>query len=45
MSGAGCNCSALAGGIMALDIFLGRHKAGDKKVKKAMKLSAELHNI
>jgi C_GCAxxG_C_C family probable redox protein len=45
MGGAGCTCGAVAGGIMALGLFFGRTAAGDKKVKKAMKLSRELHDL
>ena len=43
IGGSGCTCGAVAGGVMALGLFFGRSEAKDKKVKKAMKLSAELN--
>ena len=46
VGGSGCICGALAGGTMALGMFFGRSAAKeDDKVKKAMELSNELHNI
>ena len=46
VGGAGCICGALVGGTMALGMFFGRSVAKeDDKVKKAMELSNELHNI
>ena len=42
----GCLCGALSGGTMALGMFFGRSVAKeDDKVKKAMKLTNELHKI
>ena len=42
----GCLCGALSGGTMALGMFFGRSAAKeDDKVKKAMKLTNELHKI
>ncbi|MHC9541328.1 MAG: C-GCAxxG-C-C family (seleno)protein [Vulcanimicrobiota bacterium] len=46
VGGSGCICGALVGGTMALGMFFGRTAAkDDEKVKKAMELSHELHNI
>jgi C_GCAxxG_C_C family probable redox protein len=46
IGGSGCICGALSGGTMALGLFFGRSAAKeDDKVKKAMELSKELHDI
>jgi len=46
VGGSGCICGALAGGTMALGMFFGRSVAKeDDKVRKAMELSNELHNL
>jgi len=46
VGGSGCICGALVGGTMALGMFFGRSAAKeDDKVKKAMELSNELHNL
>jgi len=46
VGGSGCICGALSGGTMALGLFFGRSAAKeDDKVKKAMALSKELHDI
>ena len=42
---AGCQCGAIAGGVMAIGIIFGREKAGDPAVNKAMALSKELHDF
>ncbi len=39
-----CLCGAVSGGVMALGIFFGRTKQGDKKVEKNLELSKELHD-
>jgi C_GCAxxG_C_C family probable redox protein len=41
----GCTCGAIVGGVMALGMFFGRTQAKDEKVKKAMAVSHELHDI
>jgi C_GCAxxG_C_C family probable redox protein len=41
----GCTCGAIAGGVMALGMFFGRTQGKDEKVKKAMAVSHELHDI
>ena len=43
MGGSGCSCGGVVGGIMALGMVFGRTKPGDKRVKTAMHLAAELH--
>lgn len=46
VGGSGCICGALVGGTMAIGMFFGRSVAKeDGKVKKAMELSNELHNL
>jgi C_GCAxxG_C_C family probable redox protein len=46
VGGSGCICGALVGGTMALGMFFGRSAAKeDDKVKKAMELSSELHDL
>lgn len=45
MGGSGCTCGAVAGGVMALGLFFGRHEARDEKVGKAMAVSKELHDF
>ena len=46
VGGSGCICGALVGGTMALGMFFGRSAAKeDDKVKKAMQLSSELHDL
>ena len=46
VGGSGCICGALVGGTMCLGMFFGRSAAKeDDKVKKAMELSNELHNL
>ena len=45
IGGSGCTCGAVSGGIMALGMVFGRTTAKDSKVKKAMELSKELHDI
>jgi C_GCAxxG_C_C family probable redox protein len=46
VGGSGCICGALVGGTMALGVFFGRTVAKeDAKVKKAMELSRELHDL
>jgi C_GCAxxG_C_C family probable redox protein len=46
VGGSGCICGALVGGTMALGMFFGRTAAKeDVKVKKAMELSRELHDL
>ncbi len=44
IGGTGCACGAVTGGVIMLGLFFGRVRPGDKKVEKAMKLSAELQN-
>lgn len=44
MGYSGCSCGAVIGAQMMLGYFFGRRQAGDKKVNKAMELSAELHD-
>ena len=44
MGGSMCACGALTGGIIALGYFFGRVTPKDKKVKKTMELSKELHD-
>ncbi|MBP1623560.1 MAG: uncharacterized protein H6Q07_1580 [Acidobacteria bacterium] len=44
--GSGCICGALVGGTMALGMFFGRSVAKeDNKVRKAVELSHELHDV
>jgi C_GCAxxG_C_C family probable redox protein len=46
VGGSGCICGALVGGTMCLGMFFGRSTAKeDVKVKKAMELSRELHDL
>jgi len=46
VGGSGCICGALVGGTMALGMFFGRSVAKeDDKVRKAMALSSELHDL
>lgn len=42
---AGCQCGAIAGGVMAIGMIFGRETAGDPAVNKAMTLSKELHEF
>ena len=44
VGGAMCVCGALSGGVMMLGYFFGRVTPKDKKVKKTMALSKELHD-
>lgn len=44
IGGSGCTCGAVSGGVMALGMVFGRKEGNDPKVKKAMELSAELHD-
>lgn len=44
IGGSGCTCGAVSGGVMALGMVFGRKEGSDPKVKKAMELSAELHD-
>lgn len=44
IGGAGCTCGALNGGVMALGYFFGRSMAKGGEVRKAMKLSRQLHD-
>ncbi len=44
MGGSGCTCGAVAGGIMAIGMVLGRTRAKDAKVQKTMALAKELHD-
>jgi len=44
IGGSMCVCGSVSGGVMALGYFFGRVKPKDKKVKKAMELSKELHD-
>ena len=46
VGGSGCICGALVAGTMCLGMFFGRSAAEqDDKVKKAMELSKELHDL
>ncbi|MCX7970964.1 MAG: C-GCAxxG-C-C family protein [Negativicutes bacterium] len=41
---AGCMCGALAGGIMALGLLLGRDQPGDRKIDQIQARARELHD-
>lgn len=45
IGGAGCNCGAVAGAVMAIGMVFGRTKPQDPKVTKAMELSKEIHDV
>ncbi|HPS59105.1 MAG TPA: C-GCAxxG-C-C family protein [Spirochaetota bacterium] len=45
MGGSGCTCGAVSGGVMALGLVFGRTVAKDEKVKNAMALANELHDL
>ena len=44
IGGSMCTCGAVSGGVVALGYFFGRVKPKDKKIKKVMALSKELHD-
>ena len=44
MGGAGCVCGSLAGGVIALGLFLGRDRPGGPGAAKIAALSRELHD-
>jgi len=44
VGGSGCICGALAGGTMAIGMFLGATSTREEEVTKAMQLSRELHD-
>ena len=45
VGGSQCMCGAVSGGIICLGYFFGRTQPKDKKIKKAMALSKELHDF
>jgi len=45
MGRAGCTCGAVVGGVMALGMVFGRTRGGDPRVKQAMALARELHDV
>lgn len=44
MGGSGCVCGAVVGANMAIGMVFGRDKAKDRRVKKTLKLSKEVHD-
>ena len=44
MGGAGCTCGSLAGGEVAISLFLGPRQAGGMKAKEFEKVAKEMHD-
>ena len=44
ISGAGCSCRAVTGGVMALGMVFGRDIPGDPRIDRCLGLCRELHN-